>query len=41
MITTAYGVAAILLAGCLGTATLMALVLTGQLVASVVLDHFG
>lgn len=38
---SAYGVAAILLAGRLGAATLMALVLTGQLVASVILDHFG
>lgn len=36
-----YGIAAILLAGRLGAATLMALVLTGQLVTSVILDHFG
>src|SRR4051812_2562120 len=36
-----YGVAAILLAKGLGAATLMALVVTGQLISSVVLDHFG
>lgn len=36
-----YGVAAILLANSLGAATLMALVVTGQLICSVVLDHFG
>jgi transporter family-2 protein len=38
---SAYSVSAILLAGRPGAATLMALVLTGQLVASVILDHFG
>ena len=37
----AYGVAAILLASRLGAATLMALVVTGQLLCSVLLDHFG
>jgi transporter family-2 protein len=37
----AYGVAAILLASRLGSATLMALVVTGQLLCSVLLDHFG
>jgi len=37
----AYGVAAILLASSLGAATLMALVVTGQLLCSVLLDHFG
>ena len=36
-----YGVAAILLARSLGAATLMALVVTGQLLCSVLLDHFG
>jgi bacterial/archaeal transporter family-2 protein len=36
-----YGVAAILLARNLGAATLMALVVTGQLLCSVLLDHFG
>jgi transporter family-2 protein len=36
-----YGVAAILLANQLGAATLMALVVTGQLVFSVVVDHYG
>jgi transporter family-2 protein len=36
-----YGVAAILLASSLGAATLMALVVTGQLLCSVLLDHFG
>ena len=36
-----YGVAAILLASQLGAATLMALVVTGQLLCSVLLDHFG
>jgi transporter family-2 protein len=36
-----YGVAAILLASQLGAATLMALVVTGQLLSSVMLDHFG
>ena len=36
-----YGVAAILLASSLGAATLMALVLTGQLLCSVLLDRFG
>ena len=36
-----YGVAAILLASRLGAATLMALVVTGQLLCSVLLDHFG
>jgi transporter family-2 protein len=37
----AYGLAAILLAYRLGAATLMASVVTGQVVASVLLDHFG
>lgn len=36
-----YGVAAILLANRLGAATLMALVVAGQLLCSVLLDHFG
>lgn len=36
-----YGVAAVILAKPLGAATLTALVVTGQLVCSVVLDHFG
>jgi transporter family-2 protein len=36
-----YGLAAILLASQMGAATLMALVVTGQLICSVVLDHFG
>ena len=36
-----YGVAAIMLANRLGAATLMALVVAGQLVCSVLLDHFG
>jgi len=36
-----YGVAAILLARSLGAATLMALVVSGQLLCSVLLDHFG
>jgi bacterial/archaeal transporter family-2 protein len=36
-----YGIAAILLASSLGAATLMALVVTGQLLCSVLLDHFG
>jgi transporter family-2 protein len=36
-----YGVAAILLARSLGAATLMALAVTGQLLCSVLLDHFG
>ena len=34
-------VAAVLLARELGAATLMSLVVTGQLICSVVLDHFG
>lgn len=37
----AYGVGAILLASRLGAATLMALVVTGQLLCSVLVDHFG
>lgn len=37
----AYGLAAILLAYRLGAATLMAAVVTGQVIASVLLDHFG
>lgn len=37
----AYGLAAILLAYWLGAATLMASVVTGQVIASVLLDHFG
>jgi bacterial/archaeal transporter family-2 protein len=36
-----YGLAAVMLGSQLGAATLMALVVTGQLVCSVVLDHFG
>jgi len=36
-----YGVAAVILARPLGAATLTALVVTGQLVGSVTLDHFG
>ena len=36
-----YGVAAILLANSLGAATLMALAVSGQLLASVAFDHFG
>lgn len=36
-----YGVAAILLAHSLGAATLMALAVSGQLLASVAFDHFG
>jgi transporter family-2 protein len=36
-----YGLAAIVLASRLGAATLTALVVTGQLVCSVILDHFG
>lgn len=36
-----YGLTAILLAYRLGAATLMASVVTGQVVASVLLDHFG
>ena len=37
----AYGVAAVLLVSRLGAATLMALVVAGQLLCSVLLDHFG
>ena len=37
----AYAVAVVMLARPLGAATLTALVVTGQLVCSVVLDHFG
>jgi len=36
-----YGVAAVLLASKLGAAPLTALVVTGQLICSVLLDHFG
>ena len=36
-----YGLAAVVLASRMGAATLMALVVTGQLICSVVLDHFG
>jgi bacterial/archaeal transporter family-2 protein len=36
-----YGLAAVMLGSRMGAATLMALVVTGQLVCSVVLDHFG
>jgi bacterial/archaeal transporter family-2 protein len=36
-----YGLAAILLASQMGAATLTALVVTGQLICSVILDHFG
>ena len=36
-----YAVATVLLARELGAATLMSLVVTGQLICSVVLDHFG
>ena len=37
----AYGLVAIVLGSQLGAATLTALVVTGQLVCSVILDHFG
>ena len=37
----AYGLTAILLASQMGAATLTALVVTGQLVSSVLIDHFG
>ena len=37
----AYAIATVLLARHLGAATLVGLVVTGQLVCSVVLDHFG
>jgi transporter family-2 protein len=36
-----YGLVAILLASQMGAATLTALVVTGQLICSVLLDHFG
>jgi bacterial/archaeal transporter family-2 protein len=36
-----YGLTAIVLASQLGAATLTALIVTGQLICSVVLDHFG
>jgi transporter family-2 protein len=36
-----YGLAAVMLGSQVGAATLMALVVTGQLVCSVILDHFG
>src|SRR5205823_4851314 len=36
-----YGLAAIVLASRFGAATLTAVVITGQLVCSVILDHFG
>jgi len=36
-----YGLTAILLASQMGAATLTALVVTGQLVSSVLIDHFG
>ena len=36
-----YGLAAIILASQIGAARLTALVITGQLVCSVILDHFG
>jgi bacterial/archaeal transporter family-2 protein len=36
-----YGLTAIVLASRLGAATLTALVVTGQLICSVILDHFG
>jgi transporter family-2 protein len=36
-----YGVAAVILASQMGAATLTALVVTGQLTCSVMLDHFG
>src|SRR3954454_3679815 len=36
-----YGIAAILLANVLGAATLMAAVVSGQVICSVLLDHFG
>ncbi len=38
---TVYGLAAILLASQMGAATLTALVVTGQLICAVTLDHFG
>jgi transporter family-2 protein len=37
----AYGVTAVLLASQMGASTLTALVVTGQLVCSVIVDHFG
>ena len=37
----AYGLSSVLLAKQMGAATLMALVMTGQLVCSVLLDHYG
>lgn len=37
----AYGLTAILLANAVGAGTLMALVVTGQLVSSIIIDHFG
>jgi bacterial/archaeal transporter family-2 protein len=39
--TAAYAVGTVLLARELGAALLTALVITGQLVCSVILDHFG
>jgi transporter family-2 protein len=36
-----YGLAAVILASRLGAATLTAVVITGQLICSVILDHFG
>jgi len=41
MLGSVYGVAAVLLASKLGAAPLTALVVTGQLICSVLLDHFG
>lgn len=41
MFGAVYGLTAILLASQMGAATLTALVVTGQLVCAVTLDHFG
>lgn len=41
LLGTAYGLAAVMLGSRLGAATLMGLVVTGQLICSVLLDHFG
>ena len=41
LLGAAYGISVILLARPLGAATLMALVVTGQLICSVLLDHLG
>ena len=41
MFGAVYGVAAVMLASQMGAATLTALVVTGQLISSVAIDHFG